>query len=436
MWTKARIIRPYRNKKILSFEEEDLFWRKVFWESLLNLIEHSDNESLVISVDAPWWEWKTHFLLKWKSLLEEKERKVIYFDSFKNDYMEDPFTALLWEVMKVFEDDKTNYEKITEKWTNVLKSIIPLAWKIWARVIFGWDIKGVEEKLEEIIEGEIAEWIHSSLKRYIEYEDTIESFKKTLQDAIQKHWKIVFIIDELDRCRPDFAMRLLERVKHFFDIPGLYFVLGINKPQLISYVTKIYWNIDNIKYLQKFIDIETILPINRKSYESPQKKYLKSLLKEYRDIFLEKNVWEDHHILRVFSLIIEYSDFSLRDIEKAFNYLILCQKSINSQNLYISWELLAILFCLKVIDVKYIKAISNGENLRDEIIEILKINKWTKTSYSKYLIVELWFLFGDNLTEEMKNTLSSRLNYWNEPWDDRHLILLNHIAIIDMFNIW
>jgi predicted KAP-like P-loop ATPase len=319
MWVKVRLKRPYNKIDIPSFDEEDLFERKFFWESLMNLIEYSENESLVLSIDAPWWEWKTHFLFKWKSLLEEKWRKVIYFDSFKNDYIEDPFTALLWEVMKVFKWDITTYEKIKEKWTNVLKSIIPLAWKIWARIVLWWDIKWVEDKLEEIIEWEIVEWIGVSIKSYIRQEDVIESFKKTLQEAIKKDWKIIFIIDELDRCRPDFAFRLLERMKHFFDIPGLYFVLWINKNQLLSYISKIYWDIDKIKYLQKFIDIETTLPIIRQPDKNPSEKYVKLLIKENRDIFLEKDVWESHHILQVFKNIIKYWDFSLRDIEKAFN---------------------------------------------------------------------------------------------------------------------
>ena len=45
---------------------------------------------------------------------------------------------------------------------------------------------------------------------------------------------LVFIIDELDRCRPTFAIELLERVKHIFDVPNIVFVFGINRSELVK----------------------------------------------------------------------------------------------------------------------------------------------------------------------------------------------------------
>lgn len=435
MVAKVKIKRSYAKNWFPSFNEWDLFWRKWFWESLINLIDNSDNESLVISINAPWWEWKTYFLQQWKILLEENSKKVIFFDSFKSDYIDDPFTALLGEVMKTFQDEQTTYESIKQKWVNVAKSLLPLAWKVWARFVLWWDISSVDDKIEEIIEWDIAEWIHNSLKEYIKQGSTIDGFKKALEEGIKKHWKIIFIIDELDRCRPDFALRLLERIKHFFDIPWLYFVLGINKNQLLSYINKIYGNIDCSNYLQKFIDVETILPVKNNAHEKNVEKYLKHLINENRDIFLEKDVWEQHHILAVFKLIVKYGNFSLRDIEKAFNYLVICQKSLSVDNQYIAWELIAVLVWLKVIDINYLKSISNWENLKDEIIQIFKISKWKNTSYEKFLISELWFLFGEELTEEIRRVLWNRLYYWDYDHWDRFDILLRHIEFIDMFNI-
>jgi predicted KAP-like P-loop ATPase len=48
-------------------------------------------------------------------------------------------------------------------------------------------------------------------------------FKAQLAEITKKEKKpLVFIVDELDRCKPEFAIRLIERIKHFFDIPKLY----------------------------------------------------------------------------------------------------------------------------------------------------------------------------------------------------------------------
>ena len=71
---------------------------------------------------------------------------------------------------------------------------------------------------------------------------------------------MVFIIDELDRCRPTFAIELLERVKHIFDIPNMVFVLGINRDEICKSFQSIYGDIDATVYLQRFFDMEFTLP--------------------------------------------------------------------------------------------------------------------------------------------------------------------------------
>ncbi len=71
-----------------------------------------------------------------------------------------------------------------------------------------------------------------------------------------------FFIDELDRCNPHFAIKLLERVKHLFEVPNIIFVLAVNIDQLQYAVQGFYGssNIDGKQYLKRFIDIEYSLP--------------------------------------------------------------------------------------------------------------------------------------------------------------------------------
>ena len=70
---------------------------------------------------------------------------------------------------------------------------------------------------------------------------------------------MIFIIDELDRCRPTFAIELLERVKHIFDVPNMVFVFGINRDELCSSL-KSNGAIDTDVYLRRFFDMEFTLP--------------------------------------------------------------------------------------------------------------------------------------------------------------------------------
>ncbi|MGJ8628553.1 MAG: KAP family P-loop NTPase fold protein [Sulfitobacter sp.] len=73
--------------------------------------------------------------------------------------------------------------------------------------------------------------------------------------------KLVIIVDELDRCRPDYALSLLEIIKHFFDVPHVHFVLGANMRELQNSVSARYGTgIDAAMYLQKFVTLTMRLP--------------------------------------------------------------------------------------------------------------------------------------------------------------------------------
>jgi hypothetical protein len=429
---KLQLSRSTDTYEDIIFQKDDLFSRKWFGESLINLIENSENESLVISINAPWWEWKTHFLKMWKHyLITDKKKKVIYFNSFKNDYIEDPFTALLWELLKEFETDKSNVAKIKERWINIMKWIIPLTWKIGARFIMGWDITWVEDKLEELIEGSIADWIKNILEEYSKQDDAITAFKDTLESIIKKEWEIIFIIDELDRCRPDFALRLLERIKHFFDIKWLYFVLGINKKQIEKYVTHLYGNIDATKYLQKFIDIESVLPSNLDKSKNDIEKYIEFLFKKSEWIFLEKLEWERNHIIQVFKRIALSFKCSLRDIEKAFNYLILIRKSAGSEE-YLSWTLSAILVFLKAIDVNKFIEMKSGKLEKEFIIKDLNIEQ-IEDKYKELILDELSMIFDKEISDDLITKLARK--WFDDSWEDRKNILAHHVNLLESYNI-
>lgn len=109
----------------------------------------------------------------------------------------------------------------------------------------------------------IKESIKSKIENHEADKNTLHAFKQELANLAEELDKpLVFIIDELDRCRPDFAIRLIERTKHFFDIPKIVFVLVMNKPQLIQSVKK-YYGYDsalNGDYFEKFIDYTVEFP--------------------------------------------------------------------------------------------------------------------------------------------------------------------------------
>ena len=91
---------------------------------------------------------------------------------------------------------------------------------------------------------------------------SVEGFKTALADLARDGEKpIVIFLDGLDRCRPDFAVRTIERMKHFFEAPKVVFVLLINRKQLVAAVQGIYGQqIDANAYLAKFVQLSLALP--------------------------------------------------------------------------------------------------------------------------------------------------------------------------------
>ena len=114
---------------------------------------------------------------------------------------------------------------------------------------------------------DIADVINDQIKEYTKQRTTFNKFKKLLEEYVasvneDQPVPVIFIIDELDRCNPHFAVKVLERVKHLFDIPNIIFVLPISKKQLEYSIQGFYGSdkIDAANYLRRFIDLEFELP--------------------------------------------------------------------------------------------------------------------------------------------------------------------------------
>src|SRR3954466_1508030 len=101
----------------------------------------------------------------------------------------------------------------------------------------------------------------------IKQASVIEAFRNALSDLPKllnvdnnQTKPLILIIDELDRCRPNFSLQLLERIKHFFSVPNVHFVLGTNLTQLENSIAALYGNgIDTPVYLQKFVHLTLFL---------------------------------------------------------------------------------------------------------------------------------------------------------------------------------
>lgn len=176
---------------------------------------------------------KTHFSTRFAYFLRNCDIDTIYFSAWENDYIEQPFISFSKEFIKYFNQNKTTLEKFGETSKAIFKLILNIAKST--------NISKLNIPLIPPIETPIdagKEFINT----FIEHDDYLIAFKKSLKNfiaSIPAH-RLVVIVDELDRCRPDYAMKTLEIIKHFFDIEGLFIIVPTNERSLQKCVKALY----------------------------------------------------------------------------------------------------------------------------------------------------------------------------------------------------
>ena len=277
--------------------EGDLFDRKTEATQLIAFIEsvvgrpvlREDKSAYTIAVDAKYGEGKTYFLKRLKEQLA-LNHPVAYVDAWANDLADEPLTALaatLEEALQPFFEEE-EVQKSVANFMAKTGRVVKIASGGLLRRGLGLLLTGMAA--DELLDGateEVGEAVKEAAEKTID--DTVEDLKRTppgklmqervdefkegkaaiqamkdslravieALDGVDHHPPIVIVIDELDRCRPTYAIKLLEEIKHLFDVPGIVFVFGTHGEQLGHSVTGTYGaGFDGRSYLRRFIDRE------------------------------------------------------------------------------------------------------------------------------------------------------------------------------------
>jgi hypothetical protein len=367
--------------------EKDIFQRKNFAEKLSNLIENVSDE-LVLAIDAPWGEGKTTFVKMWQGMLKEQNIESIYFDAFQNDFLDDPLLALVGEVYSLLDEETETKEEFKNKAVSAIKTIGKASIRIGLKALTA----GVLD--ETVLEGAGAEkeitdmsdsYISSRLDSLKDDKASIEEFKITLSataETVGGGNKIVFIIDELDRCKPSFALDLLEKIKHIFSIPGIVFVLVMNREQMDEVIRSRYGaGIDSTKYLQKFVHIWTGLPKSPDGYTSNGKKYLNDCLKR---MDFEIKTRTEQVGFELYEELIDHYNISLREIERSLsNYAIIHNLTDGNLNPDYSW--LSIYLCIiKVLYPNTYRKLALGNISYEKAIKETQLQSFETDHWKDY----------------------------------------------------
>jgi len=394
--------------------EKDIFKRSELGEGLTNLVT-SVADPMVIALDAEWGSGKTVFLKMWAGELRKLGVPVVYFDAFAHDHLDDAFLTLAAEVIALAQakkGDKKPIESFTAKAVGASKVLASgaarLAVKAAVRGVTAGTLSAadIEDEVSDVIaqdasnlaDKQIAELLHSTQER----KDTLEAFRSALSELpalVEKdadgsngadhvleeiqNKPLIFIIDELDRCTPPFALSLLERIKHFFSVPNVQFVLGVHLDQLANSVKATYGaDIDARSYLQKFIHIPVpLLDTSRYENDATAKKYVEYLTRSFK--------FEEEHgrlVQLIEEAIIEQAqrrNMSLRTIERIYTTIAIALATLPQNRLAIA-PLMVGLAILKILHPELYREAKRGKLKYGQVEKLFGFHEPPTDSHNRH----------------------------------------------------
>jgi hypothetical protein len=325
--------------------------------------EEGRSKSYVLNLDAGWGQGKTFFLTRLKRELEAEGYLAVYVNAWEDDHAEDPMIAVMSAIdeavsprlkkkkalIKTWEATKSSFKEIAV--TAVTHGLKKMGAKLLGE---GADVIGdilanggetpdtntapsppimleakedvgeqVAEALSEGVDRLLDRYGEEALKRFrkeksstISFKDNLSKFLCTAETYKDIRVPLFVIVDELDRCRPSYAIELLERVKHLFEVDNVVFVIGTDSSQLRHAIKAVYGeSFESGRYLLRFFDRSYV-------FEEPSLDVFSHTLFERFGRMKERlsSPFDTKHEA-FFSSVIRYFGLSLRDAEQCFDHL-------------------------------------------------------------------------------------------------------------------
>jgi energy-coupling factor transporter ATP-binding protein EcfA2 len=388
--------------------KNDVLQRKQFGDALSNLVTRSTDE-LVISLDGKWGEGKTTFVKMWQGLLKEKGIPSIYIDTFQNDYTEDAFISIASAITSYADKHSAEDQKSSdfkEKAKKVGVRLLSWTAKVGIKaatlgIIKESDIDALSEIGDDVAADTsetIADLVKERLSTHSKETELLRSFRESLSDLPatlidNNSGRLVIIIDELDRCKPSFAIEVLEKIKHLFSVKNVVFLLVVHKQQLEEAIRSVYGsNIDAHSYLQKFINVETSIPKRISDRNSNDiELYIKRLLKLH-----EITTWgDDRNIVDYLTPVAQHFNLSLRQLEKVFTNLAIIYSTSGENHLRLV-PIIVFIAVVKVVNPNVFGDLQLGKLSFSSLCEQLGLQELNEGEESKRKLFRLmsWIRFS------------------------------------------
>lgn len=457
-------------------KDKDIFNRKLFGEGLQRLFERVD-DPLTVILDSPWGTGKSTFIEMWCGHMRQQGFPIIHIDAFKHDHADDAFGTLAGEVFAKVEEYCTaikDQEKgvllLSDEQREGLKDKTKKLFNVTRRfgtVVLKSGARGVAKRLAEKAVGEegaeelkehfgefsaelikasadnageelgavLEELVDSKFAGRSQQVLLIEEFTGKLSELALELQKsaaelaaangfdlnsrtekrpLIFVIDELDRCKPNFSLEVLELVKHFFAQKGIHFLLSTHVEQLESSVAHAYGiKGQTSEYLQKFYSLIVKLP-SVADYRASSEYVMQQLKQISQELPCEAQV----ALLRTAEYLFRKctQNFSLRAIERAMAQLRLILLTIDYSYVQdFSATLLSLVF-IKINDDKVYTRLIARKQVEFSLSSFWGISSRVSSGYVGLGVYEQWnaFLgsaFGGRYSQEVVDMFIVQLQH-------------------------
>ncbi len=339
-----------------------------------------------MALNGSWGAGKSTFVKMWQKHLENTGYATAYLNAWEMDFTEDPLLSILGEISLLTD----------KKFTKFLKSL-PKAFLLVTeeKLCNHFGIKNIRNLFNS------HRFYDAEIKSHRDQKEAIKQFRTELQTFIKEQngdKPLVLFIDELDRCKPSYAVEFLERIKHFFSIDNIVFVISVDKKHLAESIKGHYGsdNIDTDEYLRRFFEIEFFLP------EPNLKNFCVHLF--YQSNFNEIESDKGKEILLDIVLgLVRNDHVTLRQLEGYISHLKVCY--VTYKELLWMHDLAAFLLFYKLFHPKIYEGLKSSSYsindfsklISDKYGDDLKTEAFKGPFKMNYLAVHLLFRYNKQL---------------------------------------
>ena len=263
---------------------EDKLNREELINKIFNIFKNfgnQDGKGLTMVINGQYGSGKSTLL----NFIQEKNKvendfNIISYNAWENNYFDNPLIPLMYSLSKL--ESKEN--KVKNAIVKVVKSVPKRIFQTITNLT----------KIDVSCSKEI-----DCFEEFDKYRKVIEEYQLILAEYCRNK-KLIFMVDELDRCLPEYQIKVLEMLYHFLNVPNLIVLIAIDKDKIETAIKNMFGiKTDVYGYLSKFIQYEIDLPTGNSC--------------QYRLNLMKFKVNEDYHIKYLISNMFESGNISIRD---------------------------------------------------------------------------------------------------------------------------